>query len=33
MVLRLSTLARVARDEYMVDIPDHELRKGMTKID
>jgi hypothetical protein len=33
MVMRRSTPARVAGDECMVDIPDHDLRKGMIKID
>jgi hypothetical protein len=33
MVLRWSTPARVAGDECMVDIPDHDLRKGTTKIE
>jgi hypothetical protein len=28
MVLRWSTPAGVARDECMVDIPNHDLRKG-----
>jgi hypothetical protein len=33
MAMRWSTPVRVAEDECMVDISDHDLRKGTIKFD